>query len=74
MKKIVLLTIIFTLTINLYCQNCNYFHKDIACKVEDLEGFKLFGQSRSATVEPGNVNNYQVSLLVVTTIKLAFVL
>lgn len=62
MKKLVLLAITFVITLNLYCQNCNSFHKDIACKVEDLEGFKLFGQSRSATVMPGATNKYQVIL------------
>jgi hypothetical protein len=60
MKRIYLLLFIMSFAAYNYGQNCSGFHKDMACRIRDTEGFKPFSQSKSATVEAGLVYKFQV--------------
>lgn len=62
MFRFTLLIILISLSLNLVGQNCNQFHKNKECKVQNSFGFKNFGQSRSAVVEAGKTYSYQVAL------------
>lgn len=62
MKRIVALTILLFIGNYLYCQDCDHFHRGVECRLTDLGGFDLYNQSRSAKIQYGDINKYQVAL------------
>ncbi len=62
MKRIVLLSILLFIGKYLFSQDCDHFHRGVECRLTDLGGFDLYNQSRSAKVQYGDINKYQVAL------------
>lgn len=61
-KRFTVILILLLSNLILLGQDCYNFNKTPGCKVKNSEGFKLFGQSKSAVVEAGKTYQYQVVL------------
>lgn len=62
MKRLSIIILLLFASFLIFGQNCSKYHKSIGCRVTNSEGFKPFGQSKSAILDAGKTYKYQVVL------------